>query len=158
MTKTFRAFMEKEDLRDVFTQFQNLLSVYYVPTYSDCGPVTWENVTALPDFGINTRGEHIGNCQLRVFLRQTPCAWRSYQCPSPDSAYTVTRHTTLCDENESAVDIDLGGLYQGQTLFPTTVGAIRKRGDKKAAQRTEKVLPPHRRSHRQRLFHRPPSL
>ena len=125
MTRTFRAFMEKEDLQDVFTRFQSLLPVYYTPTYSDSGPVTWEDITVLPGLGVNTRGEHIGNCQLRIFPRQTSCTWRSYQCLSPDNTHTITRHTTLCDENTSAVDIDLGGLYQGEVLFPTTTGTIR---------------------------------
>lgn len=124
MTRTFRAFMEKEDLQLVFTRFQSLLPVCYVPTYSDSGPVTIEDVTRLPDLGLNTRGEHIGNCQLRVFLRQTPCVWRSYQCPGSDNTKTVTRHTTLCDENTAAADIDLGGLYRGEALFPTTVSTV----------------------------------
>ena len=157
MTRTFRAFMEKEDLQDVFTRFQSLLPVYYTPTYSDSGPVTWEDITVLPGLGVNTRGEHIGNCQLRIFPRQTSCTWRSYQCLSPDNTHTITRHTTLCDENTSAVDIDLGGLYQGEVLFHR-YHPLRKRGIQKAVQRSKKVLPPRRHNHRQWLLHRPPNL
>ena len=124
MTRTFRAFMEKGDLQLAFTRFQSLLPVCYVPTYSDSGPLTIEDITRLPDLGLNARGEHIGNRQLRIFLRQTPCVWRSYRCPSADNTKTITRHTALCDENTTAVDIDVGGLYQSEALFPTTVGTI----------------------------------
>ena len=67
MTKRFVFYAEKQDLIDIFTEFQQAAEIYYVPTYSDNGPVKISDVTSLTDLGINHRGSHVGNRQLYRF-------------------------------------------------------------------------------------------
>ena len=124
MRRSFRAFMEKEDLENTFMQFQNNLQVFYAPTYSDNGPVTIADITQIADFGINFRGSHIGNNQFRVFFQNRQCVWRQYQCPSSDNKKMITRNTTFCDENTELIDLDLGGIYKEDNIFPTEIGTI----------------------------------
>lgn len=124
MTRRFRAFVEKEDLEKIFIEYQNSLEVYYVPTYSDDGAITIADITQIPDLGINFHGSHIGNNQFRVFFQNTQCAWRHYQCPSSDNKEIINRSSTLCDENTELIDIDLGGIYKENNIFPTEIGTI----------------------------------
>lgn len=124
MTRSFRAFMEKEDLKNIFIQLQKDLQVYYVPKYSDDGSITIADITQISDFGINFNGSHIGNNQFRIFFQNTQCAWRQYQCPSSDNKKMVTRNTTVCDENTELIDLDLGGIYKDNNIFPTEIGTI----------------------------------
>ncbi|MBD5089782.1 MAG: hypothetical protein HDT30_13405 [Clostridiales bacterium] len=124
MRRSFHAFMEKEDLENTFMQFQNNLQVYYAPTYSDNGPVTIADITQIADFGINFCGSHIGNNQFRVFFQNRQCVWRQYQCPSSDNKKMITCNTTFCDENTELIDLDLGGIYKEDNIFPTEIGTI----------------------------------
>lgn len=123
MKRSFRAFADKEDLQTIFGLYQNALNIYYVPTYSDAGPVTATDITIIPDIGKNFYGSHIGNNQFLVFFKETPCVWRNYECHL-DEKTTVTRYTTLCDENVAAINIDLGGIYEETNIFPTEIDTL----------------------------------
>ncbi|MBE6902809.1 MAG: hypothetical protein E7478_10060 [Ruminococcaceae bacterium] len=123
MTRRLVFYAEKQDLVNIFTEFQQAAEVYYVPTYSDNGPVTISDFTSLTDLGIDHRGSHIGNRQLQVFPKSTPCVWREYQCLI-DKANAITRHTSLTDENTDALDIDPGGVYKENSIFPTEINTM----------------------------------
>ena len=124
MTKRFAFYAERQDLIDIFSEFQQAAEIYYVPTYSDSGVVTISDVTSLPDLGINHQGSHVGNKQLRVFPKTTECVWRKYQCLISE-AHTITRYTSLTKENIHALDINLGGVYRENSIFPTEISTMR---------------------------------
>ena len=54
--RRFRFYAQREDLQAILEEFQSKLDVYYVPTYSDEGPVffkdaaslTWELIFSAP--------------------------------------------------------------------------------------------------------------
>ena len=120
--RSFRAFATKEDLYSVFVQFQKIAKVYYVPIYSDIGSIQINDITKIETLGINRFGSHIGNNQFLVFHEHQKCVWRQYQYKSEKGL--KTRYSSHCDENQEYIDIDLGGLYQSATLFPTTISTI----------------------------------
>lgn len=120
--RSFRVFAEKEDLRNALKTFQTRFDVYYVPTYSDQGPVSIDDITADDSLGINFHGSHIGNRQVLAMLRTTECRWRSFEWHSGNEG--GIRYSSLCDENRENILIDLNGVYQGHAIFPTTVSTM----------------------------------
>ncbi len=123
MKRSFRVFAEKDDLVNVFNLYQSLLSIYYAPAYSDIGHITIDDITTLKDIGINHNGSHIGNNSFSIFKNDHICAWKDYQCYS-DKNNVIIRSTTLCNENKKRVTIELGGIYNKTTIFPTTISTI----------------------------------
>ncbi len=120
--RSFRAFATKEDLYSVFAQFQKTIKVYYTPAYSDIGAIQFDDITQIETFGINRFGSHIGNNQFLVFHEHQKCVWRQYRYKSEEGL--KNRYSSHCDENQEYIDIDLGGVYQSTTLFPTTISTI----------------------------------
>ena len=119
--RSFRAFSTKDDLQNVFPQLENAWDVYYVPTYSDTGIVEIDSIDKTESFGINESGSHLGK-QFLAFHGGRECIWREYQWKSDTGL--KTRFTTLCDENEECINISLGGIYERNNLFPTTISTI----------------------------------
>lgn len=120
--RSFRVFALKEDLQAIFKNFQRGLDVYYVPTYSDVGKISFDDVTTIENLGINFYGSHSGNMQMLILLRPTECLWRSYQCKGENEQYT--RYSTLSAGNVEYISVDLNGLYQENALFPTEVSTM----------------------------------
>jgi hypothetical protein len=122
MRRSFRAFATKEDLHSLFTEFQNVLSIYYCPTYSDTGIINIDDITEIETLGVNRYGNHMGNNQFFVFGSDRKCTWRHYQCQGEKG--TITRCSSICDENIDSIAIDLGGIYEDSNLFPTTISTM----------------------------------
>lgn len=120
--RRFRVYAEREDLREMFQEFQNMFEIYYVPAYSDNGPVCFPDVTALADLGMNFHGSHVGNKQILVFLKATDCRWKEYRWS--DHEKSGIRHTSLCDGNVKRIDVDLNGVYQENAIFPTEISTM----------------------------------
>lgn len=120
--RSFRLFALKRDLQEIFKEFQHQLDVYYVPTYSDAGKISLDDVTAIENLGINFYGSHCGNMQMLVFLRSTECLWRSYPCEKDGNR--ITRYSTLCAGNAECINVDLNGLYQDSAIFPTEISTM----------------------------------
>ena len=121
--RRFRAYGEREDLQAIFEEFQNKLGIYYVPTYSDMGEIYYHSIMDIKNVGINFHGSHAGNMQMLIFLKDTKCHWRAYQCKG-DNGQEMTRYSTLCDENSSCICVDLNGLYNENTIFPTEISTM----------------------------------
>ena len=120
--RSFRVFGLKDDLQAIFTEFQESIDVYYVPAYSDNGPLEISDITKIEPFGINLYGSHIGNAQFRVLQKSKKCVWREFQSKKDEKM--ITRYTSLCEENEENIDIDLGGVFNGNCLFATTISSM----------------------------------
>ncbi len=120
--RRFRVYAEREDLQDILKEFQSMFDVYYVPTYSDAGPVSFQDAASLADLGINFYGSHIGNKQVLAFFKTTTCFWREYKWS--DHEKSGIRHTSLCDTNIERIEIDLNGVYQGKAIFPTEISTM----------------------------------
>ena len=118
----FRAYCERDDLQTALEEFQNKLEIYYVPTYSDTGKISYNSITDIENVGVNFHGSHIGNMQILVFFKSTECQWRTYQFKS--ECGPKTRYTTLCEENSSYICIDLNGVYQRNAIFPTEINTM----------------------------------
>ncbi len=120
--RRFRVYAQREDLQELFWEFQNMFDVYYVPTYSDTGPVSFQDVSALADLGMNFYGTHIGNKQIHAFFKTTECFWREYEWSDHEKG--GIRYTSLCDENVERIGIDLNGIYQKNAIFPTEISTM----------------------------------
>lgn len=121
--RRFRAYGEREDLQAVFEEFQNKLEIYYVPTYSDIGKIFYHSIMDIKNAGINFHGSHIGNMQMLIFLKDTKCQWRTYQCERNDGQQ-ITRYSTLSAGNLAYICVDLNGLYNGNAIFPTEASTM----------------------------------
>lgn len=119
--RSFRTFAIKEDLASVFTKFQNGMDVYYVPTYSDEGAVEVDDITTIKGFGLNRYARKANN-QFLVFYKGKKCLWRNYQCQG--SAGIITRHSSLGDQNEEYIVIELGGIDEDGNLLPTIISTM----------------------------------
>ena len=64
--RRFRFYAKREDLQAILEEFQSKFDVYYVPTYSDEGPVFFKDAASLPDLGTNFFGSHQG-ADPRIF-------------------------------------------------------------------------------------------
>ena len=69
--RRFRFYAQREDLQAILEEFQSKFDVYYVPTYSDEGPVFFKDAASLSDLGTNFFGSH----QIRM---RSPCLARSF--------------------------------------------------------------------------------
>lgn len=121
-TRSFRFFALKEDLQTILKEFQSGLNVYYVPTYSDVGPISFDDVTTIENFGVNINGFLSGNMHMLVFLQSTECLWRSYQCKVENKSFI--RYSTLNAGNVEYICVNFNGLYQENTIFPTEVSTM----------------------------------
>lgn len=121
-TRRFHVYAGREDLQDILKEFQEKFGVYYVPTYSDEGPVSFRDAASLEGLGTNFSGSHLGNRQILAFMDTTACLWREYRWS--DHEKSGTRHTSLCEGNTERIDIDLNGVYQGKAIFPTQIAAM----------------------------------
>ncbi|MBP3459799.1 MAG: hypothetical protein J6K58_11385 [Lachnospiraceae bacterium] len=104
--RRFRAYAEKDDLQNVLEEFQDKFEIYYVPTYSDTGKISYNSIMEIENAGVNFYGSHIGNMQMFVFLKNTECLWR-----------TETG-------NSACICIDLNGIYQENAIFPTEISTM----------------------------------
>ncbi len=120
--RSFCVYAEREDLQRIWKEFQSMFDVYYVPTYSDAGPVSFQDASSLADLGVNFYGSHIGNKQVLTFLKTTTCFWRKYRWS--DHGKSGIRHSSLCDTNIERIEIDLNGVYQSYAIFPTEISAM----------------------------------
>lgn len=120
--RRFRVYAEREDLQELFQEFQKMFDIYYVPTYSDEGPVSFQDVAALADLGVNFHGSHLGNRQILAFLKSTSCSWKEYRWSDQEKG--GIRHTSLCEANVERIDIDLNGIYREKAIFPTEISTM----------------------------------
>lgn len=121
--RSFRAYAEKEDLQDVFTEFQRKLGIYYVPTYSDTGKISYNSIVEIENLGINFFGSHIGNKQMLIFPKPTECLWRTYQYVESNGQEKI-RYSSLLAGNTACICVDLNGIYQESSIFPTEIHTI----------------------------------
>lgn len=135
--RTFRAYAEKDDLQAVFEDFQSKLQIYYVPTYSDVGKISYNSIMDIENLGINFHGSHIGNMQMLILPKSTECLWRIYQYKERNGQ-RKTRYSTLEAENSAWIGVDLNGIYQENAIFPTEIGTIHY--DDESAKRLYDVL------------------
>lgn len=119
----FRAYAEREDLQAVFTEFQRRVGIYYVPTYSDTGKISYSSIAEIEDLGVNFFGSHIGNKQMLILPENTECLWRAYQYAENDGQRR-TRYSSLDAGNTRCICADFNGIYQGSAIFPTEIHTI----------------------------------
>lgn len=122
-SRSFRVFAEKEDLLNIFNEFQSKLEVYYVPTYSDAGKTSYKSIMDLENLGINFYGSHNGNKQMLILPKGNECLWKAYQCKGNNNQY-ITRYTTLGIGNTSYICVDFNGIYQENSIFPTEINTL----------------------------------
>ena len=120
--RRFRFYAKREDLQAILEEFQSKFDVYYVPTYSDEGPVFFKDAAGLPDLGTNFFGSHKGNKQILAFSGTIACSWKEYRWRDHEKG--GIRYTSLCDENIERIDIDLNGVYQEKAIFPTEIATL----------------------------------
>ena len=120
--RRFRFYAKREDLQAILEEFQSKFDVYYVPTYSDEGPVFFKDAVGLPDLGTNFFGSHKGNKQILAFSGTIACSWKEYRWRDHEKG--GIRYTSLCDENIERIDIDLNGVYQEKAIFPTEIATL----------------------------------
>ena len=120
--RRFRFYAKREDLQAILEEFQSKFDVYYVPTYSDEGPVFFKDAVGLPDLGTNFFGSHKGNKQILAFSGTIACSWKEYRWSDHEKG--GIRYTSLCDENIERIDIDLNGVYQEKAIFPTEIATL----------------------------------
>lgn len=108
-SRSFRAFGTKEDLENIFNEFQkNNIVKYYRCGKSDSNEII--DITKMDNFGFNLSGSHIGNQYLVI---------------KGDETILLDNHKRIYQKsNRTSVVIDLGGLYDENTILPTTVSTI----------------------------------
>ena len=59
--RRFRFYAKREDLQAILEEFQSKFDVYYVPTYSDEGPVFFKDAASLQilSFGIKAKSPYL---------------------------------------------------------------------------------------------------
>lgn len=121
--RSFRVYAEKDDLQDVFTEFQHKLEIYYVPTYSDTGEIYYNSILEIENLGINFFGSHVGNRQMLILPKTVECLWRIFQYMQNDGR-EGTRYSSLDAGNTACIFVDLNGVYQDSSIFPTEIHTI----------------------------------
>ncbi len=108
-SRSFRIFGTKQDLENVFNEFQKNNSIkYYKCGRNDGNEIL--DITILDKFGISVNGSHIGNQYLVV---------NSNELVNFDDYNHIYQKL-----NEESVVVDLGGLYDKNTILPTTISTI----------------------------------
>lgn len=108
-SRSFKVFGTRKDLENIFNEFQeNNVIKYYKCGKSDNNKIT--DITKIDNFGISLSGSHIGNQYLVIKDNET------VQLDNYKHIYQKL--------NETSIVIDLGGLYDENTILPTTVSTI----------------------------------
>ena len=121
--KRFRAYAVKEDLQNVFNEFQGKIEIYYVPAYSDERKISYSSIMDIENLGVNFHGIHQGNMQMLIFLKSTECLWRTYVCRG-SNGQDITRYSTLGAGNSACICVDFNGLYKENAIFPTEISTM----------------------------------
>ncbi len=108
-SRSFRVFGTKQDLENIFNEFQekNLVK-YYKCGKNDNNEIL--DIAKIDNFGISLNGSHIGNQYLVIRRNKTV---------KPDNYNHIYQAL-----NEASIVIDLGGLYDKNTIIPTTISTI----------------------------------
>ena len=108
-SRSFRVFGTKKDLENIFREFQkNNMIKYYRCGKSDSNKIT--DITKIDNFGISLSGRHIG---------------KQYLVIKDDETVQLDKYKHINQKlNETSIVIDLGGLYDENTILPTTVSTI----------------------------------
>lgn len=108
-SRSFRVFGTKKDLENIFREFQkNNMIKYYRCGKSDSNKIT--DITKIDNFGSSLSGRHIGNQYLVI---------------KDDETVQLDKYKHINQKlNETSIVIDLGGLYDENTILPTTVSTI----------------------------------
>lgn len=108
-SRSFRVFGTRKDLENIFKEFQNSNTIKYYK----CGKsnnIEITDITAIDNFGISLNGSHIGNQYLVI---------KDSEIVQLDNYNHIYQKL-----NEKSIVIDLGGLYDENTILPTTVSTI----------------------------------
>ena len=107
-SRSFKVFGTKKDLESVFYEFQELNLVKYYKCGRNNDKIA--DITKTNYFGISLNGSHIGNKYLVI---------------KDDESIHFDKYKHISQNlNEASVAIDLGGLYDENTVVPTTVSTI----------------------------------
>ncbi len=107
--RSFRVFGTKKDLENIFNEFQekNLIK-YYKCGKNENNEIL--DITKMEKFGISLDGSHIGNQYLVLKNKET---------------VMLDNYNHIYQKlNETSIVIDLGGLYDKNTILPTTISTI----------------------------------
>lgn len=107
-SRSFRVFGTRKDLESVFYEFQELNLVKYYKCSRNENKI--DDITKTIYFGISLNGSHIGNQYLVIKDDKSICF---------DKYKHISQYL-----NETSVSINLGGLYDENTIVPTTVSTI----------------------------------
>ena len=107
-SRSFRVFGTRTDLESVFYEFQKLNLVKYYKCGRNENKI--DDITKTIYFGISLNGSHIGNQYLVIKDDKSICF---------DKYKHISQYL-----NETSVAINLGGLYDENTIVPTTVSTI----------------------------------
>ena len=107
-SRSFRVFGTRKDLESVFYEFQKLNLVKYYKCGRNENKI--DDITKTIYFGISLNGSHIGNQYLVIKDDKSICF---------DKYKHISQYL-----NETSVSINLGGLYDENTIVPTTVSTI----------------------------------
>ena len=108
-SRSFRVFGTRKDLENIFKEFQNSNTIKYYK----CGKsnnIEITDITEIDNFGISLNGSHIGNQYLVI---------KDSEIVQLDNYNHIYQKL-----NEKSIVIDLGGLYDENTILPTTVSTI----------------------------------
>ena len=107
-SRSFKVFGTKKDLESVFYEFQELNLVKYYKCGRNNDKIA--DITKTNYFGISLNGSHIGNKYLVI---------------KDDESIHFDKYKHISQNlNEASVAIDLGGLYDENTVVPTTISTI----------------------------------
>ena len=108
-SRSFRVFGTRKDLENIFKEFQNSNTIKYYK----CGKsnnIEITDITEIDNFGISLNGSHIGNQYLVI---------------KDSGIVQLDNYNHIYQKlNEKSIVIDLGGLYDENTILPTTVSTI----------------------------------
>lgn len=107
-SRSFRVFGTRTDLESVFYEFQKLNLVKYYKCGRNENKI--DDITKTIYFGISLNGSHIRNQYLVIKDDKSICF---------DKYKHISQYL-----NETSVAINLGGLYDENTIVPTTVSTI----------------------------------
>lgn len=111
-SRSFRCFADKEDLIEIFNDFQSRYDVFFYKYGRADSVKRMDDITKADLFGINTTGSHIGNLYLAI------CS--EFLCK------VGVEKVIFIDQklNPESVVIDIGGTYENDCLLPTEISTI----------------------------------